>query len=90
VSRVAFIPRHAPNPEAARAFLCYVLSPQGQASMVEGGLIALNTSQVHTVASIPLDENFTHFIDTTLRASPLARWRAVVGGPAVSTRGTRS
>jgi len=49
-----------------------------------------NTSQVHTVASIPLDENFTHFIDTTLRASPLARWRAVVGGPAVSTRGTRS
>jgi len=59
--------------------------------MAEGALIALNTSQVLTVASIPMDENFTRFIDPALRASLfLARWRAVVGRPAISTRGTRS
>jgi len=58
--------------------------------MAEGGLIALNTSQVHTVASVPLDENFTRFIDSALRARLFARWRAVVGRSAISTRGIRS
>jgi iron(III) transport system substrate-binding protein len=41
LSRVAFISRRAPHPEAARVFLDFMLSRDGQAALSRGGLFAV-------------------------------------------------
>ena len=76
VARVAFIPRRAGNPEAASAFLAYMLSPEGQAAIGEAGLFPLTAPHAHPVAPIPLDERL---LDQTRRASLLKRWRTALG-----------
>jgi iron(III) transport system substrate-binding protein len=76
VARVAFIPRRAANPEAASAFLDYMLSPQGQAAIGEAGLFPLDTPHMHPTVPIPLDERL---LDQSLRDSLLTRWRAALG-----------
>jgi iron(III) transport system substrate-binding protein len=88
VTRVAFIPRRAPNPDAACAFLAYMLSPQGQAAMGEGGLIPITAPLMRTVAPIPLDNSFARLIDPATRAALLMRWRAMLGRPTHSTGGS--
>ncbi len=86
VSRVAFIPRRAANPQAASLFLAYMLSPSGQAAIAEGGLIPI-TSRAD-VGAIPLDDRFARFIDPETRKVLLARWRAAVGRPDVNAGGS--
>ncbi len=75
VARVAFIPRRAANPEAASAFLDYMLSPEGQAAIGEAGLFPLDAPRSHLVAPIPLDERL---LDPSLRDSLLTRWRTAL------------
>jgi iron(III) transport system substrate-binding protein len=79
VSRVAFIPRRAANPEAASAFLADMLSPAGQAALGEAGLFPITAAPARPVAPIPLDENFAGLIDREHRATLLARWRTALG-----------
>jgi iron(III) transport system substrate-binding protein len=88
VTRVAFIPRRAPNPEAASAFLTYMLSPQGQAAMGEGGLIPITAPLMRAVEPIPLDHSFARLIDPPTRAALLTRWRAMLGRSTHSTGGS--
>jgi iron(III) transport system substrate-binding protein len=87
ITRVAFIPRRAPNPAAASVFLAYMLSPQGHAAMGEGGLVPITASLTRAVATIPLDDSFARLIDPSTRAALLTRWRAMVGRPTHSTGG---
>lgn len=76
VARVAFIPRRAANPEAASAFLDYMLSPEGQAALGEAGLFPLDAPRMHPTTPIPLDEKL---LDRSLRDSLLTRWRTALG-----------
>ena len=76
VARVAFIPRRAANPEAASAFLDFMLSPEGQASIGEAGLYPLDASAADSVTPIPLDERL---VDQAPRATLLKRWRTALG-----------
>ena len=86
VSRIAFIPRRAANPQAASLFLGYMLCPSGQAALAEGGLIPI-TSRAN-VRAIALDDAFARFIDPETRRRLLARWRAAVGRPDVNAGGS--
>jgi iron(III) transport system substrate-binding protein len=79
VARIAFIPRRAANPEGASAFLAYMLSPDGQAAIGEGGLFPLTATPERPLAPIPLDDRFLRLLDESERASLLTRWRAAVG-----------
>lgn len=79
VARVAFIPRRAANPEAAAAFLAYMLSPEGQAAIAEAGLFPITAKSERPVMPIPLDESFARLLDPAFRASVLMRWRRAVG-----------
>jgi iron(III) transport system substrate-binding protein len=78
ISRLALIPRDAPNPDAAAAFLCHMLSSEGQAGMAKGGLAPL---PVATDEANPLriEKDFTHYLNAITRAGLLARWRKAVG-----------
>jgi ABC-type Fe3+ transport system substrate-binding protein len=76
---VAFIPRRAANPEAASAFLAYLLSPAGQAALGAAGLFPIIAAPARPVAPIPLDDNFGRLIDPGRRDALLARWRRAVG-----------
>jgi iron(III) transport system substrate-binding protein len=88
VSRIAFIPRRAANPEAASLFLAYMLSRPGQEALTEGGLIPITSRADFT--TIPLDEKFARFIDSGTRKALLARWRGAVGRPDVNAGGSMS
>ncbi len=79
VARIAFIPRRAANPEAASAFLAYMLSSKGQAAIGEAGLYPLTATPERPLAPIPLDERFSRLLDQKERASLLTRWRAALG-----------
>ena len=79
VARVAFIPRRAANPAAASWFLAYMLSPEGQAALGDGGLFPFTATSEQKLAPIRLDEGFDRLLDESARASLLARWRAAVG-----------
>ncbi len=89
VSRVAFIPRRAANPEAASAFLAYMISPPGQAALGEAGLFPITAPQPHPVAPIPLDDRFARLLDPATRTALLTRWRAALGRPTNSPGGTQ-
>jgi len=79
VARVAFIPRRAANPEAASAFLAYLLSDEGQAALGEAGLFPIATPPARPRAPIPLDDSFARLIDPAVRAALLTRWRRAIG-----------
>ena len=79
VARVAFIPRRAANPEAASAFLGYLLSPEGQAAIGQAGLFPISAKAARPIAPVPLDESFFQLLDPAFRNSVLTRWRAAVG-----------
>lgn len=82
-SRVAFIPRRAANPEAASAFLAYLVSPQGQAALGKAGLFPIAGPQSHPVAPIPLDDRFARLLDPATRTALVSRWRAALGRPTI-------
>ena len=78
VGRVAFIPKGAANPEAASAFLGYMLSSEGQAALEQAGLFPISGTPGRALAPIPLDDGFARLLDPVPRASLLERWRAAV------------
>jgi iron(III) transport system substrate-binding protein len=88
VARVAFIPRRAANPEAASAFLAYLLSSEGQAAVGEAGLFPIAALPAFPLAPIPLDESFTRLLAPQPRAALLKRWRTVLGRQDNKTGGT--
>ncbi len=90
IARVAFIPRRAANPEAASAFLAYLLSADGQAAIGEAGLFPIAAKTRWPVAPIPLDDRFSSLLDPSLRASLLERWRAALGRTQIQNRRKQS
>lgn len=78
ISRLALIPCGAPNPGAATAFLRYMVSPEGQAALAEGGLLTL-AAAAGDVNPLRIEDDYRHYLDATTRAGLLARWRKAVG-----------
>ena len=78
VSRIAFIPRRAANPEAASAFLAYMLSSEGQAAIGEAGLFPLTATPERPLAPDPAGR--TLFPSARSRRARLAA-HAVAGRP---------
>jgi ABC-type Fe3+ transport system substrate-binding protein len=79
VARIAFIPRRAANPEAAAAFLGFMVSPAGQAALGEAGLFPITVPTPQPLSPIPIDAGFERLLDDTARAALLARWRRALG-----------
>jgi iron(III) transport system substrate-binding protein len=79
VARIAFIPRRAANPEAAAAFLGYMVSPTGQAALGEAGLFPITAPSAQPVSPIRIDAGFERLLEEGTRAALLARWRRAVG-----------
>jgi len=73
VARIAFIPTRARETDAARAFLAYLVSPEGQAALDAAGLFPITTQRVQP---IPIDRGFAALLDEAARGHLLARWRA--------------
>ena len=85
VSRVAFIPRSAPHPNAARLFLDYLLSQDGQQCLLEAGLFPIcrvaggvAPSGTDAVTPIRIDRDFGDLLDPQHRHKLLSQWRAAV------------
>ena len=86
VSRVAFIPRSAPHPNAARLFLDYLLSQDGQQRLLEAGLFPIRkeagaASSTDAVTPIRIDRDFGDLLDPQRRQKLLSQWRAAVAAP---------
>ncbi len=88
VSRVAFIPRSAPHPNAARLFLDYLLSQDGQQRLLEAGLFPIRRaasgvthSGTGAVTPIRIDRDFGDLLDPQRRHKLLSQWRAAVAAP---------
>ena len=91
VSRIAFISRRAPHPHAARLFLDYLLSRDGQRHLAEAGLFPIRgmpgsavPSGVAKVTPIRIDRDFGDLLDQQRRRALLQRWQAAVAGLATS------
>ena len=85
VSRVAFIPNRAPHPEAARLFMDYLLSPEGQQRLGDAGLFPIRRQpgdKAEAVTPIPIDRGCGDLLDRERRSRFLSRWHAAVPGPA--------
>ncbi|WP_293861723.1 extracellular solute-binding protein [uncultured Alsobacter sp.] len=92
LSRAALIPRTAANPEAARAFLDYLLSPRGQAIVAtHTGLGAIQGTGPGTAAAISaaargplqpvaLRASLLTFLDQQRRTRFLQTWLQLVSG----------
>lgn len=93
VSRTAVLPKNAPNPAAAHAFLEYLLSPAGQeilstrsylSSIRQGGdgnveLPGLNEATIGQMRPIALGPGLLVYLDQLKRARMLESWRAIIG-----------
>ncbi len=89
VSRTAVIPRSAPNPDAAQAFLDYLLSRRGQGTLArQGGLSAIREdmtgpysrlgmadAQVGLLRPIPLGPGLLAYRDQQKQSRLLLAWR---------------
>lgn len=85
VSRVVFIPRRAPHPNAARSFLDYLLSQDGQKRLGDAGLFPIRRQpgeKTEAVAPLPIDSGFGDLLDRERRRRLLSRWHTAVPGPA--------
>ncbi|MGK7870262.1 substrate-binding domain-containing protein [Falsiroseomonas sp. E2-1-a20] len=78
VARLAFIPRRAANPEAAAAFVAYMVAPEGQAALAEGGFWPVLAAPPRPIAPIALDAGFHRLLDPGRRTALVARWRAAL------------
>ncbi|NKC29508.1 ABC transporter substrate-binding protein [Falsiroseomonas selenitidurans] len=76
VARLAFIPRRAANPDAARAFLAHMVSEEGQAALAEGDFWPVLATPPRPIAPIPLDSGFARLLEPARRAALLHRWQA--------------
>ncbi|MBU8542752.1 MULTISPECIES: ABC transporter substrate-binding protein [Roseomonadaceae] len=78
VARLAFIPARAANPEAASAFLAFLVSEEGQAALAEGDFWPVLATPPRRIAPIPLDADFPALLDPGRRAALVASWRAAM------------
>jgi iron(III) transport system substrate-binding protein len=88
VSRVAFISKRAPHPHAAKLFIDYLLSTDGQRKLLDSGLFPIrndNTSGATRLAPIWIDEGFSMLLDPQLRSRLLKQWKSAVATPATDS-----
>jgi iron(III) transport system substrate-binding protein len=91
-SRLALITKDAPHPCAARLFVDYVLSAEGQAKLAEASLPSvradvtaglnidtLNEKVGGGLAPISLDEGLLEYMEPTKRVQFLNDWKAALG-----------
>lgn len=92
-SRPLFITKEAPHPNAARVFLDFVLSKDGQRAVAQGGLPAiredvgddvLGIKQLNEMANgnlkpIHIDESLLEYQQPEKRAEFLRTWNAAIG-----------
>jgi iron(III) transport system substrate-binding protein len=92
VSYVLLIPAKAKHPNAAKLFLDFVLSREGQKTLAEGGLFAVRSDVEGEVTvkalqeklgdrlkPIPLDDGTAQSFDDARRADFLKKWQAAIG-----------
>lgn len=87
VSRIAFVSRHARNPEGGRRFIDYLLSDEGQAHLDASGLFPMRRppgERARGVAALPhapirLDATFDDLLDPVSRRDLLASWADAAG-----------
>jgi len=80
ISRVAFIARSAPHPKAARVFLDYLMSDEGQARLAEARLTPIRPAARQAAPGarpIRVGPALLANFDQGRREDVLARWRAV-------------
>ena len=85
VSRVAIISSHAPHPNAAKLFLDYLLSGEGQQQLLKAGLFPIRREpdsrvpdDIDAVTPIRIDRDFRELLDQQRRHKLLCRWQAAV------------
>lgn len=85
ISRVALISRSAPHPNAARLFVDYLLSQDGQQRLreaclfpIRGNLNADDTPKQAVVNAIPIDRGLENLLDPQRRTGLLSRWRSAI------------
>ncbi len=90
-SRVMLIPAKAKNPNAAKVFLNYVLSLDGQKAIADSGLFAMRDDVEGEATAkalkqklgdrlkpIPVDDSTTQYLDQTKRLAFLKTWQDAV------------
>lgn len=85
IARVALIPSRAPHRRAARRFLDYLLSREGQRRLDEAGLFAIRADcGGSTPRALPprLDQGFEQLLDARRRREILRRWREALAAAA--------
>jgi len=84
ISRVAFIPRHAPHPNAARLFLDYLISDEGQATLKQAGFTPVRDAGAEATGARPIRVGpaLLANLDQARRASLLSEWRSRMQPPA--------
>ena len=92
VPRVAIVSSRAPHLCAAKLFLDYLLSRDGQQQLLEAGLFPIR-ADVSTAAPggvkampLPIDQGGGEVLDAGQRHELLEQWRAAIGGPAAAAR----
>ncbi len=84
VSRVAFVTRAAPHPNAARLFLDYLMSPEGQAKLRESRLTpvidAATGASPDGATPIRVGPALLANLDQARRERVLSEWRAMLAG----------
>lgn len=88
MSRIALIPRAAPHPAAARKFIDYLLSRDGQARLAARSLGAVRTDMVvesggtavSALRPIALNIDLLTYLDRAKRARFLAQWTRALQG----------
>lgn len=91
-SRLALITKDAPHPNAAKVFVDYMLSQEGQSLLAEGGLpsvrkdvtAGLNIETLNTLVGgglkpIAVDEGVLEYMDQMKRVQFLNDWKAALG-----------
>ena len=86
ISRLALISSRAPHPNAARLFVDYLLSQEGQRHLLTAGLFPIRneagaSSSSAALAPIRVDRDFDYLLDPERRRTLLSRWQAAVAGP---------
>lgn len=93
ISRLALITKGAPHPNAAKLFLDFMLSAEGQSKVAEGGLpsvredvassgLNLNTLNERVgggLKPIAVDEGLLEYMEPTKRVQFLNEWNAALG-----------
>lgn len=83
ISRVAFIPKTAPHPNAARVFLDYLISAAGQAALKAGHVppaTARGADSSPTIRPIRVGPALLANLDQVRRAHLLTRWAIAMRG----------